>query len=493
MITLDQYNSEQGFLGGEQQGNIELQKAMQAGNITGRDTDGLPLTQEPLKAESLERTLKLLEFRIQDIKLWNALPKLTAYNTVEEFLQLSSYGTQRGGFYDEGELSDVEDSTYIRRSELVKYMQVTGEVTMQAQMVRSFIDAMRKETENKMMWILRLANKSLTKADSDIIPQEFNSLYKQHASIGAGGEFLYATFEEYYNSNTLIDLRGASLKQENVEDGAVTVDDNFGSANTIFAPTTVISALAQDYYADQRILMNGNGFKGTIGTVPKAISTTLGDINLMSDKFMKADAAKTSANPATSTKAPAAPTVSAVAVAADTLSKYNTGNPTTEIGDCFYAVSAINRYGESNLAIDSTVITLAPAFGVDLTFVAGAGAYQPTGYVIYRTKLTAQGTPAGLTFYPVFKVSAAQLAAGFNGGSAGDIRDLGYYLPDTEQCFITQMDEEVMSFKQLAPISKLDLAVLSMSRRFITFLFGTPQLYAPKKKIRYINVSKTLV
>src|SRR6185436_6203601 len=95
---------------GGQQESAELIKAMIAGDTTGRDTTNQLLTQEPLKAEYLEKTLKLLEFRMKDVKLWNAVPKMVAYNTVEEYVQLESYGTDRGGFYGEGELSDVEDS-----------------------------------------------------------------------------------------------------------------------------------------------------------------------------------------------------------------------------------------------------------------------------------------------------------------------------------------------------------------------------------------------
>lgn len=486
MITLEDYQA--GFLGGEAEGQVELQKAMQAGQITGRDASGQLLTMEPLKAESLETSLKLIEFRLQDIKLWNAMPKLTAYNTVEEFLQLASYGQQRGGFYDEGELSEVEDSKYIRKSEKVKYMQVTGEVTMQAQMVRSFIDAMRKETENKMMWILRLANTSLTKADSDIIPQEFNSLYKQHASIGIGDDFLYPTFEAYYNSNVVVDLRGKSLKQTHLEDGAVAIDANFGNVDNLFAPTTVISALAKDYYQTQRIML-GENYNGNVNVVPKVISTTLGDVKLNSDKMMKKDPEKTLANPATSTKAPSAPTTVAVALTADATVKYATG----EFGNVFYAVASINRYGESNLTAYGTAVTLAAGQRPDITITPGASAIAPSGYVVYRTKVTTASSPTGLMFYPIFKVSVSQVAAGYNGAGAGVVGDRGYFMPDMEECFATEMVDDVLSFKQLAPLSKLDLAVLSMSRRFITFLFGTPQLYTPKKMIRYINVAKSYV
>lgn len=490
MITINDYQEGEGFGGDAVEGQQELLKAMTAGQITGRDTTNLSLTQEPLKAESLEKTLKLLEFRTQDIKLWNAIPKLTAYNTVEEFLQLSSYGSERGGFYNEGELSDVEDSTYIRRASLVKYMQVTGEVTMQAQMVRSYVDAMRKETENKMQWILRLADRSLTKADSDIIPQNFDSYYKQHESIGGGAGFLYADFEAYYNSQVVVDLRGAVLKQKDLENGAVIVDENFATANTLAAPTSVISGLAQDYYDKQRILQNASdGYKGTLGIVPKAISTTLGDITLMSDKFMKRSNPKTTATAADSAKAPAIIVPDGgtpINAAVDATAKFTVG----EAGNVYYAVAAINRYGESALTVLGTAVALSVGHATDLKFTPGAGANAATGYTVYRTLVTSAGSATGLNFFPIFQVSEAQRLAGFNGGAANTVRDRGYFMPNTENAFITQLDDEVLSFKQLAPISKLDLAVIAMARRFIVFLFGTPQLYAPKKVVRYINAGK---
>lgn len=495
-VSLNDYQN--GFLGGQQEGTLELLKAMQAGQVTGRDTTDQSLTQEPLKVESLETTLKLLDFRLKDIRLLNSLPKLTAYNTVEEFLQLDSYGADRGGFYNEGELSDVEDSTYIRRSELIKYIQVTGEVTMQAQMVRSYVDAMRQETENKVMWVKRRANAALTKGNASIIPQEFNSIYKQHASIGSGDGFLYGDIDEYYTSPVVVDLRGDSLKQEDVENAAVTVDDNYGNVSDLFAPPSVISALSQDYFERQRIMLNAaqaGSFNGTIGTVAKAISTTMGDIALQPDKFMKQDFTngRLSTDGATSSKAPSVPVAdgaSPVASAgADSSSAYVSG----DAGNVFYAVSALNRYGESALTVlDDDAVAITAGQSINLKFTAAASGQTTNGFRIYRTEVTAAGSPTGLKFYPLFSVSKSELTAGYDGGAAGIVRDRGRHLPNTEQAFVTEMATDVLSLKQLAPISKLDLAVLSMSRRFICFNFITPQIYAPKKVLRFVNVGKTL-
>lgn len=494
MVELSAYQEQDfsGLFGSQAEGN-DLLKAMQAGAITGRDTTNQLLTQEPLKVESLEKTLKLLEFRMKDVKLWNAIPKQVAYNTVEEYIQLESYGTDRGGFYGEGELSDVEDSKYRRRAELVKYIQVTGEVTLQAQMVRSYVAAMAKEVENKTMWVIRKVSSALTKADASIISKEFNGLYAQHASIGSNEGDLYLSLDEYQDSAAVIDLRGASLTQSHLSDAATNIDSNFGNVDSLFAPPTVLDGLAKDYYNRQRIMMNGS-YTGVIGTVPKGIDTQFGTVNMFQDKFMKKTPARTLSDGATSPKAPAAPTVtSQVLSGADSKSRFKAGESHTgELGTVFYAVAAINEYGESALTVfnNTTKITLTAGQSVDLTFSATAGAYAPSGYVIYRSKVTSatNATTGAVKFYPLFKVSAAQLAAGYDGATAGAVRDRNRFLPDTEEGFAIEMIDDVLSFKQLAPISKLDLAVVAPANRFITFLWGTPQLYTPKKMVRFINV-----
>jgi hypothetical protein len=487
VITLNDYSPESSGAmgGGEFADQAELLKAMQAGSITGRDTVNQPLTQEPLKIESLEQTIRLLESRTQDIKLFNAIPKLVAHNTVEEYLQLSSYGNMSGGFYGEGALSDVQDSTYIRRSEQIKYIQVTGEVTLQAQMVKSYVDAYTQEVKNKAMWVMKKANSALTKANSDVVPEEFNSLYKQHAAIGVGAGFLYATFEDYYNSGVVIDLRGKSLKQGDVEDGALKIDANFGNVDSVFAPTTVLSALTKDYYNTQRIMQGGSATQMGTGNI-KSLSTTIGDVNIMTDKFMAKNPPKKLSTPADNAKAPAAPATVAVAVAADALSKYQAG----EAGNVFYAVAAINSFGESALTAFATAVAISAGNASDITITSGGGAVAGTGYVIYRSKVGV-ASAAVADFFPIFKVSNADVTAGYNGGAGGKVRDRGYFLPDTEEAFITEISDEILSLKQLAPLSKLDLAVISMSRRFISFMFCTPILYTPKKLVRYINVSRT--
>ena len=468
-----------------QQDLSELHKAMTADQITGTQTLGLDLTGAPLKTESLEKTLKVLEFREQDIRLWKRIPKLPAFNTVEEYVQLKSYGGLVGGFWKEGELPDESDSTYVRQAELIKYLGVTGEVTHQATLVKSIIDIYRQEINNKAMEILRINNQGLTKADSSIVPEEYNGLYKQHQDIGG----LYPTLQDYYSSDVVIDLRGRSLTQADVATSSRVILEKFGYANLLYAPPIVIEDLASDYFQRQRIIMGGGptgGYQGTIGTVPQSISTTTGNLELQHDLFMQTAPPRKLTTPADSTKAPNPVIVNnPPAAVADPLSQF-------EAGDYYFAVAPINRYGQGTLTImDGAATTVAAGQAVDLDFQDGGGAIPATGYVIYIS-LKDDPTPNvnDILFYPVFKVSLQDLAAGYDGGAPGIIRDRQRIIANTQQAFSIQANDQVWSFKQLAPLMKMNLAILSPAFRFMVLLYGTPFLYAKEKMVRFINIGR---
>lgn len=466
----------------------DLSKALEAGQLSGNQSmnSQIPGQGAALKVESLEKNLKLLTFKESDIRMWKKIPKTPAYNTVEEFNQLVSYGTDRGGFNLEGELPQSEDSTYVRRMELVKFLGVTRSVTHPMQLVSNSVGNMiQKEISNGTMWILRKVNRALAFGDAHIIPQEFNGLYRQHANNDA-----YASLNAYMNSPEVIDLRGKSLTQAVIEDAANVVVENWGSSDTLFAPPSVLKNFAKDYYKQQRIIQGGGNSNGiTVGTPPKNVSTTSGDIDLLSDLFLKAPGARGTIDGATALKAPTAPVAGAtpaVAVADAGFTKFG-----DSAGDYFYGVATINRFGESTitkLGVGLTTVVVGQA--VDLSFTAPASAEPATGFVIYRSKKN-PATPFDSTpMYAILSTSLVEQVNGYDGASNNLVRDRNRVLPGTEQAFQIQADEEVYMFKQLAPLMKMDLATLSPSTRFMILLYGTPQLYSAKKMIRFINIGE---
>ena len=62
-------------------------------------------------------------------------------------------------------------------------------------------------------------------------------------------------------------------------------------------------------------------------------------------------------------------------------------------------------------------------------------------------------------------------------------------LPDTDQALLVEWDsDQVLSWKQLAPMMKMDLAIIAPVMRFMVLCYGTPELYAPRKIVRFINI-----
>lgn len=465
----------------------DLSKALEAGQITGRETtNSTTASGAGLKMESLDKTLKLLTYRESEIVLWKKIPKLAAYNTVEEYNQLTSYGQDRGGFMQEGGLPLEEDSTYVRRAQLVKFLGVTKSVTHPMTLVNTMIgDVIAREAKNGSMWILRKLDKALTTANSRLVAEEFNGLYAQHEENDA-----YTGKNAYFNGNdVVVDLRGDYLQEKYIERGAEGIIENFGLANELFAPPKVLSDFVQSFYGNKFIQPNSEMTSaGGMGQKVNYFDSQFGRINLNWDLFMNKAAKKTLSSPATSPNAPAvivpdgvAPIAAVGATVADSL--WAAG----DAGNYFYAVSAFNAYGESALTSLSAGATAVVAAGaIDLKWAAGAGANAATGFRVYRSAKGAAS--ASVDYYMAFDVTATEMAAGYDGAAVTKVRDNNRIIPNTNQAFMLQMDEEVLAFRQLAPLMKMDLAQISTAYRFMVLLYGTPLLFAPKKMVRYINI-----
>jgi hypothetical protein len=463
----------------------QLNKALEAGQITGRETTNLSTASgAPLKVESLDKTLKHITFKESEIVLWKNIPKKSAYNTVEEYNQLQDYGNNRGGFYNEGELPNEEDSVYVRRAQLVKFMGVVKSVTHPMTLVNNMVGNMvEKEIKNGTMWILRKLNQSLFFGDESLVPQEFNGFLAQHQKNDS-----WLNLDSYMNSEVVVDMRGKPLEESAIETASNGIVENFGLGNQLYAPPKVLSDFVKGFYGNKFIQPNSEmTSNGVMGQKVQAFDSQFGRIGLNWDVFFKKLPSKKSNSPATHPNAPLAVTsVSLTPVATDASSKW----ASTDAGDYFYAISAVNRYGESSLVqIGAAAATIVAGGAVDLGFTDGGGANPASSYRVYRSNKNAASFAAAV-LYPVFDISVAEKTAGYDGAAAGVVRDRNRFMPDMDQAILFQMDNEVIEFAQLAPLMKMDLAILSPAYRFMILLYGTPFLYAPKKMVRFINIGK---
>lgn len=489
MVQLSDYQMSQSFDGqvtfGAQTSPEDLQnlnKALQAGSITGRDTTNLTTASgAPLKVESLEKTLKIITFNDQQMTFWKNIPKTAAYNTVEEYNQLTQYGSGNPSFNNEGELPVEEDSTYVRRAQLVKFLGVTKSVTHPMSLVNTMIgNAIEREAKNGTLKILRDLDRALYFGDSTLIPQQFNGLLAQHAQNDT-----FLTVQDYLNSAQVVDMRGKVLTEAAIEIAANSIVEAYGLGTALYAPPRVLSDFIKVFYGNKFIQPNTVALTdGVMGQRVKSFESQFGNIALNHDVFFNQDPAKKQGAAATSQNAPTAPTaVSVTPVAVDTLAKWDA----TTAGSYFYAVTAINRYGESALTVLNPTAAAAIVAGgaVDLTWTPNASLSSGTAFRVYRTL---PGAAVTSNFYPIYTVSIAQQQSGYDGATTGVVRDRNNYLPNTNQAFLVQHDTDVIEFKQLAPLMKMDLAVVSPAYRFMVLLYGTPFLYAPAKMVRFINI-----
>jgi hypothetical protein len=203
----------------------ELQKALSVGHLPGNDPAAT--SAGSLKVESLERTLKDLEYKEKDLALWKYINKLPAFSTVEEYERLLDYGQDSGGFIDEGDLPDETDSTYERVAELVKYIGTTRSVTLQAQLVNTLVNnLMKHQMQTGTKWVMRKADRALSFGDANVVPAEFNGLFTLHRNS-------FTTLNLWQDSQVVIDLRGAHISEDAMETAAQAIVDFHGDPNLL--------------------------------------------------------------------------------------------------------------------------------------------------------------------------------------------------------------------------------------------------------------------
>lgn len=106
MVSWRNYEGMSGYGNASQSDVDALNKALSAGDEVNRPGSASAGDGFSLRVESLEQTLKNTTFRMEHIRLWKAIPKIPAYNTVEEYNQIQSYGNNSfSSFVTEGQLS----------------------------------------------------------------------------------------------------------------------------------------------------------------------------------------------------------------------------------------------------------------------------------------------------------------------------------------------------------------------------------------------------
>lgn len=451
-----------GIGSGTELGN--LSKALDAGYGTSPQTQ---TNGGAFRVESLENSLKVLTYTDQHVKLWKRIPKLNATNTVEEYNQLISYGSDGGGFIPEGQLPDTEDSQYQRQAAFVKFLGTTREVSHQMTLVNSAHgDVIARYNQDGILWMMKKLEHGLFWGNSKLAP--------------GGNEYVeFDGLDNLIDQQNTIDLAGQHLEEKHLNWGAQMIIENYGIPTDLFLPFEVHAQFSQEFFPKERVIMpTTDGYNA--GVVVDKFQTIGGPVNFTPDIFLK----KTPqiGTQATSAKAPAQPASVTAAVGADGAGAtfYNSG-----AGTYTYAVTAVNRHGESAPVNASATVTIDSTGTAQVTVTITNAASSQFGvdyFKVYRSEVN------GSTLYEIGKVAASSSAA----GSVTNFIDNNKVMPNTYTAFMGEMSEQVLAFKQLAPMMKMDLATLGPAYRWMILLYGVPVLYAPRKWMRFRNIKAEL-
>lgn len=476
-VSLSQYGGQpiNGF-GADTSGNVQnLEKALEAGYQISNQTGG-----SSLRVESLEGSLKVVTYTAHHIKFWKKIPKSPAYSTVEEYNQLIDYGSDAFGFVQEGELPPTQDSTYARRTALVKYIGTTREVTHPMTVVHpAHGDVIALENQNGILWMLQKIERALFQGDSSLA---FDGEAEQWDGL-----------DGLIDPTNFIDLEGAPIQEADIEEGANQLVDNFAYPTDIFLGNRVASDLVKQFYPRERVQLPAPQ-NGMVGMSINSVQTQAGVMELNPDVFLQRLPSPPAA--ATSPSAPASPSVVGVAVdGAATDGDFNKAAP-AGTNAYSYVVTAANRFGESAPIANVTTTDilqaekdLGRALTVTITNAAVIGTFPPEYFRIYRSQPLAAGAPVpALSAHSlVLQVPATNQAAAAVGAI---VNDVNFLLPFTEIAYMGQLTPDVITFRQLLPMMRLDLAVLAPAYRWMILLYGTPVLFAPLKWLRFINIGR---
>jgi hypothetical protein len=437
-----------------------------------------------LQVESLDASLKSVTYEMKNIKLWPLLAKDQAFNTIEQYNRIDAFGDQSKGFIAEGALPRSEDASYTRQIQRVRFIGVTRELTHVYTLVRNAHgDVIAREIRNGTMRILEIVERSLfdgrghyqdaaglyNGADAAILDADlaWEGLDKQIRKGDTDASAKAKAFTGYgVEESVIADSRGAVADEDTLEDDARIVAENFGMPNLLMLDTKTHSDLGRQFYPKERVIPMGVA-NGKAGFVLQQFISSAGAFDLVSDVFLRP---KRGNMPVAD--GPAAPGALTPSATADAASKFDADSA----GDYSYRAAAISAAGEGVLSAASAPQAVASGERAEIIIPATVGALA---YAVYRS-------PEGSTTDHEFIGFVAPAAV----GGAATFKDLNHKLPGLAQSFLLSNDAEVVRFKQLAPLMKMDLAIIATAYRWMQLLYGTPIVYAPRKCLIRQNIGR---
>ena len=475
-ITQLQGGIEQGLVSAQDLEN--LQKAIAAGyGGAGKPTD---LTYGGvIQTESLETTLKNVTFDMKNLKFWPAVSVDKAYNLFEQYNRLTSYGSDSSPYMGEGGAPQEEDSTYIRDGQRIVFFGTRRKVSHQMTLVRTTVgDVVAQQSKEGTMHLLKnieremywghshfqdaTGNQTGSVADIPANSIAMNGLLQQLLKGDQDSQQRSGDFEGFGAFRSIVaDLAGNVIAQDDLEKEAVVILENFGAPTELHFEPAAISAFVRQFYPQFRS-MPGLANQ-TVGYDVSKVTTTAGSLDLKPNLFLR---------PRGRVRGTAV-NGSAPSIAGFSISAAPSAGGSLADGTYSFAVTAVNDFGESAPVVATSAANSSSNNSVTIT-VTGA----PAGSKYLRVYQSADGAAA----------TTAEFIGNVKVGSAVIVN--GSKLPGLGEGFLLDLGADTMKFKQLAPLSKINFAIVTTALEFAIVLYGALFVYAPRFNGVWTNCGK---
>lgn len=453
----------------------ELQKALEAGQYTG--APGTLVQGSALMSEDLSPVMHLVTYGNEEIKLQKMVKSSGTKSVLWQFNRQLSYGQFGGSANFEGQVGQEETSDYVRDTVAMAFYSHIRRVTVVANLVAT---ADGKKAED------RAASDAAMKIAADV---EFD-LFRGKADFSNAGVFdgnplaiaalpnmvgldvqirksdyqsntQDLMFSEFGSDLSVVIAGGATLSQPMVEDAQVRSQMNMGHANKLLVDPLVLSAYNKIVFSKDRVNYPGAVVSAT-GADLSGQNTTGGLIKIEASRFLSG---KFKPQRARSTS-PGAPTIALAQAASST---------TFTSGQAYvYYVTSVNELGESPASASSTATIAANGNLVNVT-ITPPGSGTVRYFNVYRSG--AGGSTSTARF--IGRVA--------NSGAATTVfKDLGNKLPGFVTGFLVQGD--TMEIKELAPYSRLKLAISDLSIPEAHYRFCCLAVMEPRKNVLIDNL-----
>lgn len=453
----------------------ELVKALEAGNYNAApDT----LRQgSALMVEDCSPVMANVTFSDKHIKLQKDVSVKSVKSTFIQFNRRLSYGAFGGSAQLEGAVGSEQTSDYVRVGVPMAFYSEVRRTTMASNMVKTQTGEKPEDLEAEAA-ALRLAadiefdlfqgkahfsNVGVFDSNPTTIPALPNMLgldpQIRQSDLQTNTQDLM--FESFGSGLTVVVPGGGVLNQATVEDAAVRSAMNHGSADKLYVDPLVLSAYNKLVFGKERIVISGSPTEGTGGQLSRQWVAG-GTVKIEASRFLSGKTSSIRARNGT----PPAPSLGTF---------LHPGGTTTFVAGQVYTYYAT---GENEL---------------------GEGPRSATGSVTIGTNgdavtfVITHAVGAAAKFFNIYRSAAGGTSCKFigrimnSGAATTTFTDLNNKLPGFVTGFLVQ--DDTMEIAELAPYSRMKLAISDLSEPEAHFRFLCLKVTEPRKNVLVENLS----